>query len=161
DRGDVDRGRHGRAHRGGEARHDRVAPARNAARTRPAHRLNRDITAPVDRAAVAARCRGGGGADTGAGRARGARGRPSDEGGSAERDAHLHRGAGDRGGAGDRAAHRDERARARPARGRNGDDLTMATIEVSTDRSRIDVDRVHTFLCNESYWAKGIPRETV
>lgn len=34
-------------------------------------------------------------------------------------------------------------------------------IEISTDRARIDVDRVHAFLCNESYWAKGIPREVV
>jgi GNAT superfamily N-acetyltransferase len=34
-------------------------------------------------------------------------------------------------------------------------------IEITTDRSRIDVDRVHSFLCNESYWAKGIPREVV
>ncbi len=34
-------------------------------------------------------------------------------------------------------------------------------IEITTERARIDVDRVHGFLCNESYWAKGIPREVV
>lgn len=34
-------------------------------------------------------------------------------------------------------------------------------IEIRTDRTRIDVARVHSFLCNDSYWAKGIPRETV
>src|SRR5713101_4125228 len=34
-------------------------------------------------------------------------------------------------------------------------------IEISTDAARIDVDRVHNYLCNESYWAKGIPREVV
>ncbi len=39
--------------------------------------------------------------------------------------------------------------------------MTMATIEISTDRSRIDVDRVHKFLCNEAYWARGIPRDVV
>jgi GNAT superfamily N-acetyltransferase len=32
--------------------------------------------------------------------------------------------------------------------------------EVSTDPARIDVDLVHDFLAG-SYWAKGIPRETV
>jgi GNAT superfamily N-acetyltransferase len=32
---------------------------------------------------------------------------------------------------------------------------------ISTDRSRIDVEAVHRFLCNESYWAAGIPFETV
>lgn len=31
---------------------------------------------------------------------------------------------------------------------------------VSTDRSRLDVDAIHQFLTN-SYWAKGIPRDTV
>lgn len=34
-------------------------------------------------------------------------------------------------------------------------------IEISTDRARMDVDAVHDFLCNEAYWSKGIPRETV
>jgi GNAT superfamily N-acetyltransferase len=31
---------------------------------------------------------------------------------------------------------------------------------ISTDRSRLDVDAVHRFL-TQSYWATGIPRETV
>jgi len=31
---------------------------------------------------------------------------------------------------------------------------------VSSDRSRLDVDMIHSFLTN-CYWAKGIPRETV
>ena len=31
---------------------------------------------------------------------------------------------------------------------------------LSTDRSRLDVDMIHSFLTN-CYWAKGIPRETV
>jgi len=30
---------------------------------------------------------------------------------------------------------------------------------ISTDKSLIDFDRVHNYLCNESYWAKGLPRE--
>lgn len=34
-------------------------------------------------------------------------------------------------------------------------------LELDDDRSRIDVDQVHRFLANESYWAKGRPRETV
>ena len=31
---------------------------------------------------------------------------------------------------------------------------------VSTDRARLDLDVIHGFLTN-SYWAKGVPRETV
>jgi GNAT superfamily N-acetyltransferase len=34
-------------------------------------------------------------------------------------------------------------------------------IEISTDKSRIDVDVVYDFLCNQSYWAKGIPRDVL
>ena len=34
-------------------------------------------------------------------------------------------------------------------------------IEISTDKARIDVATVHDFLCNQSYWAKGIPRDVV
>jgi predicted GNAT superfamily acetyltransferase len=30
-------------------------------------------------------------------------------------------------------------------------------ITVSTDKSRLDVARIHRFLSEESYWAKGIP----
>jgi ribosomal protein S18 acetylase RimI-like enzyme len=34
-------------------------------------------------------------------------------------------------------------------------------IELDDDPSRIDVDAVHDFLANVSYWAKGRPRESV
>jgi GNAT superfamily N-acetyltransferase len=30
--------------------------------------------------------------------------------------------------------------------------------EVSTDKSRLDIDLIHNFLSNDSYWAKNIPR---
>ena len=33
--------------------------------------------------------------------------------------------------------------------------------ELDDDRSRIDVDVVHDYLANESYWAMGRPREVV
>lgn len=36
------------------------------------------------------------------------------------------------------------------------DELTL-----STDPDRMDVDVIHTFLATESYWAQGIPHETV
>lgn len=32
---------------------------------------------------------------------------------------------------------------------------------ISTDRRRLDLGAVHAFLRDESYWAPGIPRETV
>ena len=32
---------------------------------------------------------------------------------------------------------------------------------ITTDKSRIDVDRIHKFLSEESYWAKNIPRDLV
>jgi len=32
---------------------------------------------------------------------------------------------------------------------------------VSTDKSRLDVDAIHRFLSEESYWAKNIPRALV
>lgn len=35
------------------------------------------------------------------------------------------------------------------------------TVAISTDRSRLDVDLIHRYLSEESYWAKGIPRELV
>ena len=34
-----------------------------------------------------------------------------------------------------------------------------AMIEISTDRARMDVDAIHRYLSEESYWAKGIPRD--
>lgn len=35
------------------------------------------------------------------------------------------------------------------------------SVTITTDRSKINLDFVHNFLSRESYWAKGIPRETV
>ena len=35
------------------------------------------------------------------------------------------------------------------------------SIIVSTDKSQLDVERIHRFLSEESYWAKGIPRTLV
>jgi GNAT superfamily N-acetyltransferase len=34
-------------------------------------------------------------------------------------------------------------------------------VELDDDPARIDVDAVHDYLANESYWARGRPRETV
>lgn len=33
--------------------------------------------------------------------------------------------------------------------------------EISTAAERMDVDLIHRYLCEESYWAKGIPRDVV
>jgi GNAT superfamily N-acetyltransferase len=35
------------------------------------------------------------------------------------------------------------------------------TIEISTDRARMDVELIHRYLSQESYWAPGIPRDLV
>ena len=32
---------------------------------------------------------------------------------------------------------------------------------ISTDKSKLNVDTIHNYLCNESYWAKNIPVEIV
>jgi GNAT superfamily N-acetyltransferase len=32
---------------------------------------------------------------------------------------------------------------------------------ISTDKSKLNVDVIHRYLCEESYWAKGIPRDVV
>jgi GNAT superfamily N-acetyltransferase len=34
-------------------------------------------------------------------------------------------------------------------------------INISTNQSLLDVDLIHRYLCDESYWAKGIPRDVV
>ena len=34
-------------------------------------------------------------------------------------------------------------------------------LEISTDKNRLNVRLVHQFLCEQSYWAKGIPLATV
>jgi GNAT superfamily N-acetyltransferase len=33
--------------------------------------------------------------------------------------------------------------------------------EISTDRERLDLDRIHRFLANEAYWSPGVAREVV
>ena len=35
------------------------------------------------------------------------------------------------------------------------------SVEITDDRSRMDVDMIHAFLSQESYWAKNVPREVV
>jgi GNAT superfamily N-acetyltransferase len=35
------------------------------------------------------------------------------------------------------------------------------SLEISADPSRMDVDVIHGFLSQESYWAKNVPREVV
>ena len=37
----------------------------------------------------------------------------------------------------------------------------MSTIEISTDRGRLDVAMIHDFLANHSYWVPGISRASV
>jgi GNAT superfamily N-acetyltransferase len=37
----------------------------------------------------------------------------------------------------------------------------MTGIEISTDKSRLDIGMIHGFLANESYWVPGISRENV
>jgi len=39
-------------------------------------------------------------------------------------------------------------------------ETSARNIVVTTDRSRLDLDVIHGFLTT-SYWARGIPRETV
>ena len=34
-------------------------------------------------------------------------------------------------------------------------------IQISTDKSKLDIKIIHNYLCNESYWAKGRSIETV
>jgi GNAT superfamily N-acetyltransferase len=37
----------------------------------------------------------------------------------------------------------------------------MSLIDVSTDKNRLDVDMIHAFLANHSYWVPGISRSSV
>ena len=37
----------------------------------------------------------------------------------------------------------------------------QTTFYISTDKSLLDIDTIHDFLSNRSYWAKGRSRETV
>ncbi len=38
--------------------------------------------------------------------------------------------------------------------------MAQSTYTVSTDKSRLDLNLIYEFLNTESYWAKGIPRDT-
>jgi GNAT superfamily N-acetyltransferase len=38
---------------------------------------------------------------------------------------------------------------------------TRGTLRLSTDAAEMDVGAIHAYLGGESYWARGIPRETV
>ncbi len=33
--------------------------------------------------------------------------------------------------------------------------------EISTNKERLNIDAIHTFLSTEAYWSRGIPKETV
>jgi GNAT superfamily N-acetyltransferase len=39
--------------------------------------------------------------------------------------------------------------------------MPAVAYEISTDRSRIDLDRVHRFLSIEAYWSMGVTRDVV
>jgi GNAT superfamily N-acetyltransferase len=39
--------------------------------------------------------------------------------------------------------------------------MPAVAYEISTDRARLDVDRIHRFLSTEAYWAPGVSRELV
>jgi len=37
----------------------------------------------------------------------------------------------------------------------------MSTLQVSTDKERLDIGLIHRFLSSDAYWSRGIPRATV
>lgn len=37
----------------------------------------------------------------------------------------------------------------------------LGEYRISTDPNLLDIDMIHDFLCNHSYWAAGIPRDVV
>jgi GNAT superfamily N-acetyltransferase len=39
--------------------------------------------------------------------------------------------------------------------------IELADYEISTDTNRLDVEIIHSFLAQESYWSPGIPRSVV
>lgn len=39
--------------------------------------------------------------------------------------------------------------------------MSISGYDISTDPARLDVDVIHTFLSEASYWAEGIPRDVV
>lgn len=48
-----------------------------------------------------------------------------------------------------------------PAQSSRQSEFTMKDIFISTDRERLDVEMIHSFLSERSYWAKGRSMETV
>jgi len=40
-------------------------------------------------------------------------------------------------------------------------ETTQNEFVISTDKGKLDVEVIHNYLCNESYWAKNIPLEIV
>jgi N-acetylglutamate synthase-like GNAT family acetyltransferase len=45
--------------------------------------------------------------------------------------------------------------------GRNRGPWPRDDYVISTDSERLDVDRIHSFLHDDAYWARGVPREVV
>ena len=39
--------------------------------------------------------------------------------------------------------------------------MPAVSYEISTERGRLDVDRIHRFLSTEAYWSPGVPRDVV
>jgi GNAT superfamily N-acetyltransferase len=40
-------------------------------------------------------------------------------------------------------------------------EITEGDVVISDDKTRLDIAKIHTFLSGRSYWAKGVPIETV
>ena len=40
-------------------------------------------------------------------------------------------------------------------------EVSNGLYKITTDNSKLDVNLIHQFLCEESYWAKGIPKNIV
>jgi len=43
----------------------------------------------------------------------------------------------------------------------NDETLIKKGYKISTDKDLLDLDVIHNYLCNESYWSKGITKEKV
>jgi len=37
----------------------------------------------------------------------------------------------------------------------------MGTLQIATDKDRLDIGLIHRFLSDEAYWSRGIPRDVV
>ncbi len=40
-------------------------------------------------------------------------------------------------------------------------EITLPGYELSTDKLRLDIELIHRFLAQESYWSRGVPRNVV